>query len=305
MTTADNTVPLSGDARQDLLARHPLVFFFLIAYAGSWLLEVPIALSETGIGLLPFTIPRPLLALAIAAATFVGPTLSAFIMTGITQGRIGIRRLLRRYVLWRVAFRWYLFVLLVIPAIELLGAIVVPGALASFQPLTLSLVLAYPVAFVSTFILGGPLGEEPGWRGFALPRLQPLHGPLLGSVILGILWALWHLPLFWSGIWTPPTIPNIVMFIVMITALTIIMTWVFNNAKGSLLITMLMHASFNTFANRIVAPLFPAPILSEYGLLPVLVGFVATALVLIAVTRGRLGYQHYHPEATAQTTAPA
>jgi uncharacterized protein len=68
---------------------------------------------------------------------------------------------------------------------------------------------------------------------------------------------------------------------------------------------MLMHASFNTFANRIVAPLFPAPILSEYALLPVLIGFGATALVLIVVTRGRLGYQHYHPEATDQTRAPA
>jgi len=175
----------------------------------------------------------------------------------------------------------------------------------SFQGLTLSILLSYPVAFVATFILGGPLGEEPGWRGFALPRLQLLHGPLAGSLILGILWALWHLPLFWSGVWTPPTIPNIVMFILMIPALTIIMTWVFNNAKGSLLITMLMHASFNTFANRIVAPVFPAPILSEYGLLPVLVGFGATAVVLIAVTRGRLGYQHYHPEETDQTTVPA
>jgi membrane protease YdiL (CAAX protease family) len=287
-----------------MLARHPLVFFFLIAYAGSWLLEVPIALSKTGTGLLPFTIPRPLLALAIAAATFLGPTLSAFIMTGITEGRIGIGRLLRRYVLWRVGFRWYMFVLLVIPAIEVLGAIVVPGALASFQSFTLSLVLTYPVAFVTTFILGGPLGEEPGWRGFALPRLQPLHGPLVGSVILGILWALWHLPLFWSGVWTPPTIPNIVMFILMITALTIIMTWVFNNAKGSLLITMLMHASFNTFANKMVAPLFPAPILSEYGLLPELVGFGATALVLIVVTRGRLGYQHYRQEVHDRATAP-
>ena len=294
-----------GPSGEGLLTRHPLVFFFLIAYAGSWLLELPIALSETGSGLLPFTIPRPLLALAIAAATLLGPTLSAFIMTGITEGRRGIRRLLRRYVLWRVEFRWYLFVLLIIPAIEVLGAIVVPGVLGSFRSLTLSLVFTYPVAFVSTFILGGPLGEEPGWRGFALPRLQPLHGPLVGSVILGILWALWHLPLFWSGVWTPPTIPNIVMFILMITALTIIMTWVFNNAKGSLLITMLMHASFNTFANRIEAPLFPAPILSEYGLLPVLVGFGATALVLIALTRGRLGYQHYHPEDIDQTTAPA
>jgi membrane protease YdiL (CAAX protease family) len=306
MTTGANAAQHPGGAPgEGLLARHPLVFFFLIAFAGSWLLEVPIALSETGTGLLPFTIPTPLLALAIAAATFLGPTLSAFIMTGVTEGRIGIRRLLRRYVLWRVGLRWYLFVLLVIPAIEVLGAIVVPGVLGSFQGLTLSLVLTYPVAFVSTFILGGPLGEEPGWRGFALPRLQPLHGPLVGSIILGILWACWHLPLFWSGVWTPPTVPNIVMFVLMITALTIIMTWVFNNAKGSLLITMLMHASFNTFANRIVAPLFPAPILSEYGLLPVLVGFGATALVLIAATRGRLGYQHYHPEQTAQTTAPA
>jgi membrane protease YdiL (CAAX protease family) len=304
MTTAD-AAQRPDAAREGLLARHPLVFFFLIAYAGAWLVEVPIALSETGTGLLPFTIPTPVLALAIAAATFLGPTLSAYIMTYMTEGRIGIRRLLRRYVLWRVGLRWYLFILLGIPAIELLGAIVVPGALASFQPLTLSLVLTYPIAFVSTFILGGPLGEEPGWRGFALPRLQPLHGPLVGSIILGILWACWHLPLFWSGVWTPPTIPNIVMFILMTTSLTIIMTWVFNNAKGSLLITMLMHASFNTFANRIEAPLFPAPILNEYGLLPVLIGFGATALVLIVVTRGQLGYQHYHPEETAQTTAPA
>jgi membrane protease YdiL (CAAX protease family) len=304
VTTAD-AAERPGTSREGLLARHPLVFYFLIAYAGAWLVEVPVALSETGTGLLPFTIPRPVIALALAVATFVGPTLSAFVMTGMIEGRIGIRRLLRRYVLWRVGLRWYLFVLLAIPAIELLGAIVVPGALASFQPLTLSLVLTYPVAFVSTFILGGPLGEEPGWRGFALPRLQPLHGPLLGSLILGVLWACWHLPLFWSGVWTPPTLPNIVMFILMITSLTIIMTWVFNNAKGSLLITMLMHASFNTFANRIEAPLFPAPILNEYGLLPVLIGFGATALVLIVVTRGRLGYQHYHPEETAQRTAPA
>jgi membrane protease YdiL (CAAX protease family) len=219
-------------------------------------------------------------------------------MTNATEGRAAIRCLLRRYVLWRVQLRWYLFILLVIPASEVLGAIVLPGVLDSYQPLTLSLVLSYPAAFLSTFLLGGPLGEEPGWRGFALPRLQSLHGPLAGSLILGVLWALWHLPLFWSGVWTPPTLPNIVMFIVMITALTVIMTWVFNNAKGSLLVTMLMHASFNTFANKILTPLFPAPIMSEYGLLPMLVGFSAVALLLVVLTRGRLGYQHYRQEET-------
>lgn len=302
MTTSDaNARP--DNYRAGLLARHPLFFFFLIAYAGAWVVEMPVVLSQTGTGLLPFTLPRPVVVVAIAAATFTGPTLSAFIMTWAVEGKAGIRRLLRRYVLWRVKFRWYLFVLLVIPASEILGAIVLPGVAASYQPLTLSLVLAYPVAFATTFVLGGPLGEEPGWRGFALPRLQSLQGPLVGSLVLGVLWALWHLPLFWTGVWTPPTVPNIIMFVLMTTALTVVMTWVFNNVKGSLLITMLMHASFNTFANRIVAPLFPAPILNEYGLLPVLVGFGAVALLVVALTRGRLGYQHYRREETQVRSA--
>jgi uncharacterized protein len=158
------------------------------------------------------------------------------------------------------------------------------------------------LAFVSTFVLGGPLGEEPGWRGFALPRLQAACGPLGGGALLGVLWAFWHFPLFWSGVWTPPTVPNIVMFTVMITLLTIVMTWVFNNAGGSLLITMLMHASFNTFANNVVAPLLPAPLLNDYGLLPELVGFGAVAVIVVAATRGRLSL---HGERRLQESDPA
>ena len=278
----------SDEARPGLLARHPLVFFFVIAYAGAWLLELPVVLSRTGTGLLPYTLPPAVVLVAVAAATFAGPTLSAFVMARVTEGREGPKRLLRRYVQWRVKLRWYLFVLLVIPASEVLGAIVLPGVLASYHPVTLGLVLGYPLAFVATLVLGGPLGEEPGWRGFALPRLQTAYGPLAGSLLLGVLWAAWHLPLFWSGVWTPPTAANVVMFFVMTTALTVVISWVFNNANGSLLITMLMHASFNTFANKVVAPLFPAPLLNDYGLLPVLVGFVALAVIVVAATRGRL-----------------
>jgi uncharacterized protein len=278
------------------------VFFFLIAFAGAWLLELPVVLSRTGIGLLPYTLPPVMVILMIAGATFTGPTLSAFVMARVTEGREGPKRLLRRYVLWRVKLRWYLFVLLVIPASEVLGAIVLPGVLASYHPVTLGMVLGYPLAFVSTFVLGGPLGEEPGWRGFALPRLQAAYGPLAGSLFLGVLWASWHLPLFWSGVWTPPTAANVVMFFVMTTALTVVISWVFNNAKGSLLITMLMHASFNTFANKIVAPLFPAPLLNDYALLPVLVGFVAVAFIVVAATRGRLSF---HDERQSPASNPA
>ncbi len=303
MTTVDATSRPLRSRRDGLLARHPLISFFVMAFAFAWIVEAPVVLSETGTGILPYTLPKPVIAILIAGATYTGPTIAAFVMTGMTEGRAGIGRLLRRYVQWRVGIQWYLFVLLGIPIIVLLGAIVVPGALDSFQPVILPLLLAYPLAFLLTFLLGGPLGEEPGWRGFALPRLQRRFGPLLGSTILGVLWAFWHFPLFWSGVWTPPTLPNIVMFVVMITALTIIMSWVFNHANGSLLITMLMHASFNTFANKVEAPLFPAPILNEYGLLPVLIGFTATALVLIVVTRGRLGYDRYERYLATQSVA--
>jgi membrane protease YdiL (CAAX protease family) len=286
MTSVEDTNRLSSVASRGLLARHPMISFFVIAFALAWLIEVPLALSANGI--LP-KLPLLVFAIAIPVAT-LAPAASAFIVTGVTEGKVGVVRLLRRCVRWRVGVQWYLFILIGIPIIVLLGAIVVPGAAAAFNPVVAPLLAAYPLAFVVTFFLGGPLGEEPGWRGFALPRLQSRMGPLRGSVILGVLWALWHFPLFWSGVWTPPTIPNMIMFIVMITALTIIMSWVFNHARGSVLITMLMHASFNTFANKIAAPLFPAPILNEYGLLPVTIGFTVTALVLIVVTRGRLGY---------------
>jgi uncharacterized protein len=87
------------------LARHPLVFFFLIAYAGSWLVELPVVLSRTGTGLLPYTLPPVVVALALAAATFTGPTLAAFAMARATEGSEGPKRLLRRYVLWRVKLR--------------------------------------------------------------------------------------------------------------------------------------------------------------------------------------------------------
>ncbi|KJL32289.1 CPBP family intramembrane glutamic endopeptidase [Microbacterium azadirachtae] len=303
MAVVGNLGRSSRAESRGLLARHPLTSYFVIAYLFSWLIEVPVALSAQGV--LP-ALPKPAIAIAVVAATF-GPTVGAFVMTGVTEGGEGVVRLLRRYVHWRVGIVWYLFLLVGVPIIIVLGTIVVPGALSSFQPIVGPLLAAYPLAFLMTFLLGGPLGEEPGWRGFALPRLQERHGPLVGSIILGLLWAFWHFPLFWSGVWTPPTAANMVMFVVMITALTIMMTWVFNHAAGSLLITMLMHASFNTFANKVGAPLFPAPIFNDYGLLPVLIGFTVTAVVLILVTQGRLGLPKgaRSPGLTAPSAAPA
>jgi membrane protease YdiL (CAAX protease family) len=291
--TVSNPPVQSASPYKALLARHPLTFFFIIAYAGTWLAELPYVLSEDGSGLLPFS--SPLLTWVLSPASiFLGPFLAAFIMTGITEGRVGIGRLLRRFVLWRVGLGWYLFALLGFPMLLVLSVIVLPGALASFQGLATLAPLPLLGILVYGFFLSGPLGEEPGWRGFALPRLQALHGPLVGSLILGPLWALWHLPLFFTP-WNELTTFNLVVYVLATTCLTILYTWAFNNTKGSLLIAILIHWSFDA-ATVIVAPLFPAPIVSEYGLLPILFGFGPVALLVVALTRGRLGYQHYEQE---------
>ena len=276
-----------------LLARHPLVSFFALAFAGTWLTEIPYVLSEDGSGLL--AISSPLLAWTMPLTVFLGPFLAAFVMTGATEGWEGVRRFLRRFVLWRVGLGWYLFVFVGIPVIAVLSVVVIPGVLGSFEGLSALAPLSLLGVFFYVLILGGALGEEPGWRGFALPRLQSLHGPLLGTLILGPLWALWHLPLFFTP-WNELTLFNVVVFVLATTCLAIMYTWVFNNTKGSILIAILVHASFNASVTGILAPLFPAPVLSDYGLLPILGGFGALAVVLVALTRGRLGYR---PEAEA------
>ena len=111
MTTA-NASERPATPGGGLLARHPLISYFLMAYAGTWLITVPLALSANGVGLLPFGIPEGSVFFVSAAWVFLGPTLAAFIMTGTTEGRAGIRRLLHRYVLWRVGLWWYLVILI-------------------------------------------------------------------------------------------------------------------------------------------------------------------------------------------------
>ncbi len=299
--TTDAAAERPDAAREGLLARHPLLFYFIIAYAGSWLVWMPLVLSERGTALLPFN--SPLLAAAFPVGIFMGPFLSAFVMTGATEGRAGVGSLLRRIVLWRVGLLWYLFALIGIPALFLLSVIVLPGTLASFQGQGLASLAPLPLLslFVTVFFIGGPLGEEPGWRGFALPRLQRLHDPLVGSLILGPLWAFWHLPIFWVPAWHfSPTLLNLVLYVISAISFTIVMTWVFNNTKGSLLIAVLMHASFNT-TFLILNLLFPAPLVTEYGsTVPAVLGFGAVALLVVALTRGRLGYDHYLQEAEGQ-----
>jgi membrane protease YdiL (CAAX protease family) len=261
-------------------------------------------LSEEGVGLLPFELSGATSGLLNAVAILLGPTLSGFIMTGITEGRAGVRRLLRRIVLWRVGLRWYLFALIGIPVVMALGTVILPGGLASIRSLGLGYVLSYLSVFPLVLVLGGPLFEEPGWRGFALPRLQPLHGPLVGTLILGLMWALWHLPQFLVPSWAEASggrgLVAIVKFVVIAIAFAIVTTWVFNNTKGSVFMAILVHASIDTFSIPMGALFSPSDVGNS-----ILLSFGVLVVVLVVLTRGRLGYREEEPESEPESaTAP-
>ena len=281
-----------------VMRHHPLFFFYLMAFAFAWLAWLPLVFSLDGLRLWSFRMPPG----TIGVGTLLGPLLSAFIMTGITEGKRGMTRLLERCILWQVPVRWYLFVLLAIPALILLRFFVLPGASAAFRAPAPSFVLVYLVSYIVVFILGGPLGEEPGWRGFALPRWQERCGPLVGTLILGLVWGLWHFPLFllpgyngagtgFVGIGIP-----FIAFVIGTMALAVIFTWVFNQTRGSLLLVMLLHASINTAFNAFRSMLFlsfPGP---SPTFLSLFIVWIVVALPIIVATRGHLSYQHSQPK---------
>ncbi len=174
----------------------------------------------------------------------------------------------------------------------LLGTMVYAAAKPDFSALGgPGYLLAYIQTFVLVLILGGPLLEEPGWRGFALPRMQRLMGPLAASVVLGVLWGLWHLPQFLVPSWAASSggggLRGIVLFTLTAIMFTVVMTWVFNNTRTSLLLAILLHASIDTFSGTLAGIFPPAALASA---LPFLLGFGVLAVVLVLATRGRLAY---------------
>jgi len=280
---------------QGLLARYPLISFFVMAYAFSWIVWSPWVLGEDGAQVLPpgLSVPTSAARLLLAAGILAGPSLSAVIMTATTEGRDGVRRLLGRLALWRVGMPWYLFSLLGVPLIMLLGTMIYSGNLPNLGALGRpSYLLSYLATYVFVMALGGPLFEEIGWRGFALARMEALHGPLLASVILGVLWALWHLPEFLVPSWAASSggggILGITLFIVTAITFTIVITWVFNNTRASVLLAILVHTSIDAFTVPL-GEIFPAGAVSSA--LPFIIGFGAVGMVLMVVTRGRLDYE--------------
>ena len=267
-----------------LAARHPFLLFALLAYGLSWAAWI-FGFVQAG---------TPLETLGHYAGGF-GPLLAALIMV-LLLGR-SPWAWLRGLFKWRVHIGWYLFVLalpvaMVVVASALFMALgytidpsLLPERLASFAPL-----------YVVMAVIGGG-NEEPGWRGFGLPTLQARLSPFCATLLLGVVWALWHLPLLWGDpavragdVPVADLAPRIALLLASITAHAFWYTWIINRT-GSVLLCILLHAGYNTSNGLLV--LVPADRMhgaAETVLLPIMTGVViASVLLLLAATRGRLG----------------
>jgi membrane protease YdiL (CAAX protease family) len=288
----------SVDAMNALTAfvrRHPVAVFFALAFGLSWAAWTPYVLSASGLGLIPLHFPVVLgttQLLGMLPGAYLGPLGAAFVVTLAADGRAGLRHWSRRLVRWRVGWKWYLIVLLGVPAAIGLATLALPGALDGVRAPGL-MVLAAWIPMLILQIVTTATAEEPGWRDFALPRLQDRFGAVGGTVILGILWGCWHLPLFlteWGG-WPDVSWVSPVEFVACCVPLSLVMTWVFNRTGQSLPIVMVLHAGINTTYSLVWHEVFPT--LDQYRdpLHAQLLASTAAALLLIVATRGRLGLQ--------------
>lgn len=295
LTTVDASTPARRldhpTGLRAVIRSHPLLAFFTLANLLSWAAWLPYVLSENGLGVWAYRFPELLGSsqiLGVLPGAYLGPITAAFLITAVVDGRRGLRSWAGRLLRWKVAPRWYAITLLGVPAgMLLIGLAFSGGQIAA--PSTAALIAYVPVLLFQLLTTG--LAEEPGWRDFALPRLQDRFTPLRAAFLLGPLWAAWHLPLFlteWGGYpdasWTRP-----IVFILFCIAFNIVMSWVFNRTGQSLPLSMLMHVSVNTFASVMWLEVFPA-LGGELSLVAMATGAAIAAVVIAIATRGRLGY---------------
>jgi membrane protease YdiL (CAAX protease family) len=214
-----------------------LAVFFPVAFVLSWY---------------PYILGKMHLVRTSGGINPLGPAVAALIVAAVFYGRRGIKELLSRYLPWRA--RWSDYAAAVLLPVLLVGAAGVLNVLLGAAPPSAAQLLSWPdllPRFVFIFLFIG-LGEETGWRGFALPELQKRFSPLLASLVIGVFWAAWHIPLI--GVeFKGAVIPA---FLLSVPAGSVVMAWLFNRANGALLPLPLMHATVNTVGAGYVFAMF-------------------------------------------------
>lgn len=186
-----------------------------------------------------------------------GPTIAAILMKAHQSGTQGVKQLLKKILIWKVPLKYYLFAVLSILLLAVISivihtlfvgnnvdyGVILEGMGLDREQSGLAFVLA-PIFFLINTLFGGPIAEELGWRGYAQNQLQEKYGIVISGIIIGFLWALWHLPLF---LCLPKAVGNIpiLIYIPLMTAMGVIFSWLFHRTKGSVLLAILLHGGFN------------------------------------------------------------
>jgi len=265
------------------MRRRELTLFFVLAYGIAWIMWLPVLLGQNGLG---WSHSKAGMFPWIPLGT-IGPFAAGLIVQAVCCGN------LRAFRLWTSMPRMLLGTLAgmacILAARWLLAGIGMTQS--GFRAWDWAALLDFRHWFIP-MLIGGPLGEEPGWRGFALPRMQSRWGPTPASIILGVLWAGWHLPLFLIHGWT--TAPVWAFFLI-VTGLSVIMTFGFNLSRGSVIVAIVLHDTHNSAGGPLYEMLAKATLREHPGPdVYTACAFVVVAVALIAVTRGRLGFPKRH-----------
>jgi uncharacterized protein len=261
--------------------RPSLTAFFVLTYAISWSIWLLMAALSLDI-LAP-------LGRALNIAAIFGPTLAGLILTVSGQGKAGGYELLSR--LWRPQPRLaWMGTALSLPLVLIAAAVVLAfllGEALLSSPASIGWLLLLG-EFIRILFFGGPLGEEIGWRGYALPQLLRAHSPFKASVLLGLVWGVWHAPLYAiAGTGQNEMLRNggsfpflFVAFVIWTIGLSVLFTWLYKLAQGNLLVVILFHAAVNT---AVFLPVFFGV---QSGMVPMLnAGLTWVAAILVSRTR--------------------
>jgi len=239
----------SVQVKESFVQKYPLTAFFLLAFGLTWIFMITDALGSHNI--LPFRLPIPLM-----IVMGYMPTLAAVIVAGKTKGKEGVRALFGKLLIARVGMRWYLFAIFGLAVMYIasimiyntLGASPALPLLSSKTPPFSSPLELVPQIILLFVIVGIVNGEELAWRGFALPSLQAKYNALTSSLILGVIWTMFHLPLFFTVTGSSQADWSFASFLISTVAMTVLYTWLYNNTRGSVLLAYLLHAAANTWS---------------------------------------------------------
>jgi membrane protease YdiL (CAAX protease family) len=223
------------------------------------------------------------ISITVLILIIVNAVIAAYIITGGLAAHEGIRELLSKLYIWKVGLKWYIVALLIFPVITYLslifGVFTTGSPISEILPqISISAIYGAILSFFYITLIRGPLREEIGWRGFALPRLQNLYSPLVATLILAVIWTVWYLPLYYNGMY-PGGFDAFLTRFTWNIGLTFLFTWIYNHTRGSLLLVTLFHGSINTAGTLIITPV---GISGPYSLAYIVLINIAAIVVIIA-----------------------